>query len=543
MRIAQITPGMIEIPPKTWGAVEKIIWQYKLKLERLGHTVDIKYLDEVNEGDYDVVHIHMANLALMAYDKGLKYVFTLHDHHTYEYGKVSRLYQDNLRAMKLAELAIVPAEYLISYFEDVPVYLPHGVDLDMFKPDPSIVKSGLLCVGNNGLAGNSGIDRKGFLPAISASRMRHMPISIYGPRVVNEEFFAIHSDAVIDSVTLAYDKSNEELVKAYQKAKILIHATSIEAGHPPLTILEAMACGTPVIGSYMGKNVLYANCEIDRDNPISIAKAIEFVLENYEAVVNWYLLKSKQYAWELIVDRLNDLFYELRKPVEESIVKEAPVQKQESTMFSQSDDLYKKTKPLLIENLPTVNNINVTYLSGAKVEILGNKKVDYMVDFTADGNSIHKQSITNNMWVSPNRKWYTPWRIYVKGSDGSNEVYDFNITGKRALIVFDSCALGDTIAWIPYVEEFRKKYECKITLACFWDELFSSKYPEITFIPINSPIPMDTYVQYIINWQAGDLQHNPVDVRTLPLQQVATNVLGLEYVEMRPEIDMYPKTK
>ena len=44
MKIAQITPGNMEIPPKGWGAIERVIWEYKLGLEKHGHQVDIKYL-------------------------------------------------------------------------------------------------------------------------------------------------------------------------------------------------------------------------------------------------------------------------------------------------------------------------------------------------------------------------------------------------------------------------------------------------------------------------------------------------------------------
>jgi hypothetical protein len=29
MKITQVTPGLITIPPNGWGAVEKIIWNYQ----------------------------------------------------------------------------------------------------------------------------------------------------------------------------------------------------------------------------------------------------------------------------------------------------------------------------------------------------------------------------------------------------------------------------------------------------------------------------------------------------------------------------------
>ena len=81
MRICQVTPGNMEIPPKGWGAIEKIIWDYKLALEHRDHQVDILYLDTLTEGGlsiqnkYDVIHIHMANLAIQAKNNSIPYIF------------------------------------------------------------------------------------------------------------------------------------------------------------------------------------------------------------------------------------------------------------------------------------------------------------------------------------------------------------------------------------------------------------------------------------------------------------------------------------
>ena len=100
MRIAQITPGNIPIPPVGWGAVEKIIWEYTKVLRSLGHEVEILYTDDVRPGEWDVVHVHMANLALLLRDRGIPYVFSHHDHHAYHFGKDSDVYKQNLEAIK-----------------------------------------------------------------------------------------------------------------------------------------------------------------------------------------------------------------------------------------------------------------------------------------------------------------------------------------------------------------------------------------------------------------------------------------------------------
>ena len=65
MKIALIGPGIMEIPPNGWGAVEMLIWDYTNILRDLGHRVEIintpdreliKF--EVQHGRYDIVHLH-----------------------------------------------------------------------------------------------------------------------------------------------------------------------------------------------------------------------------------------------------------------------------------------------------------------------------------------------------------------------------------------------------------------------------------------------------------------------------------------------------
>jgi len=38
----------------------------------------------------------------------------------------------------------------------------------------------------------------------------------------------------------------------------------------------------------------------------------------------------------------------------------------------------------------------------------------------------------------------------------------FNAEGKRVYIAMDSKALGDSLAWIPYVQEFKKQHKCEV---------------------------------------------------------------------------------
>lgn len=65
MKIALIGPGIMEIPPPRWGAVEMIIWDIHNILKEAGHEVNIVntpdknlIINYINSNNYDVVHLH-----------------------------------------------------------------------------------------------------------------------------------------------------------------------------------------------------------------------------------------------------------------------------------------------------------------------------------------------------------------------------------------------------------------------------------------------------------------------------------------------------
>lgn len=65
MKIALIGPGIMPIPPKGWGAVEILLWDYYQELSKVGHDVVIintprlyEIVEIVNSGGFDFVHLH-----------------------------------------------------------------------------------------------------------------------------------------------------------------------------------------------------------------------------------------------------------------------------------------------------------------------------------------------------------------------------------------------------------------------------------------------------------------------------------------------------
>jgi len=109
------------------------------------------------------------------------------------------------------------------------------------------------------------------------------------------------------------------------------------------------------------------------------------------------------------------------------------------------------------------------------------------------------------------------------------------------LINFDSSSLGDTIAWIPYCLEFQKKHNCHVIVCTFKNFLFEESYPELEFVQPGTAIG-DIHGMYRLGW-FYNTDKEPTLPNTIPLQQSASNILGLEYKEITARISFIEKER
>lgn len=534
LRIVQVTPGMIPIPPNGWGAVEKIIWNYKLQLEKLGHRVDVKYVNEV-DGFEDVVHVHIANLALDLAKRGIPYIFSLHDHHVVHYGRGSFNYNQNLEAIKKSVISITHAEFLVNYFEETDklFFLPHGVDTEYFKPDNrEKTEHKLLCLANNGLAGDSSYDRKGFLYAIEAAKALNLPITVAGPEN-NLEFFKHYPEhAKYEKLTLRCDSPKEDdILELYRSHTIFLHPSMLEAGHPNLTLLEAVSSGIPVVGTYEGTKKIPGLIKIKRDVNSVISGIVE-ASERYSDLILEIQETRKEYDWQNITNRLYKMYESVKsihRNYTDDSTREAYIKAYEDTKIKHKDS---------IEHV----NFNIHFVDGPFLELTGNSDKKYKVQFfDENGRLEYENEVKCNMWTRLNRKYFTKWSVKV--FEGNKQVYDYSLDfkGKRVYIAIDSKALGDTLAWFPYVEEFRKKHDCQVVCSTFHNHFFEKTYPEIQFIKPGETAH-NIIAKYLVGW-FYNTDMEPELPNTIPLQKAAPNILGLEYKEIAPKIHFVPSKR
>jgi autotransporter strand-loop-strand O-heptosyltransferase len=188
------------------------------------------------------------------------------------------------------------------------------------------------------------------------------------------------------------------------------------------------------------------------------------------------------------------------------------------------------------------NKVHYHFVRGPFVEIKGLKKADYIVEFIDKQTDkvLFKSTIGNNCWCKCNIEYFVNWKIVIYENGKIWAEYDYDSTDKRVYVALDSRALGDTLAWFPYLEEFRKKHNCKLVASTFMNDFFSTEYPNIEFIK-----PGDTaanlYAMYAIGLYYNDddsinLFKNPIDPKSVTLQKMCSDILGLEYKEIKPKL-------
>lgn len=175
---------------------------------------------------------------------------------------------------------------------------------------------------------------------------------------------------------------------------------------------------------------------------------------------------------------------------------------------------------------------NFNYVNGLYFELLSDEGHNdtYDVQFIdrANYDVIHTCEMQVMTWVKLNRKYLSDIKIVVKFKDAI--LLELNvlelIRGKRVFISFESKSLGDTLAWMPVCEQFRKEYNCEVIVSTFMNQLFESKYPEIKFV--GRGVVVDNIIAMLeIGW-FYDKDKEPIHPATIPLQQSAKNILCIK---------------
>ncbi|MCG2829229.1 glycosyltransferase family 4 protein [Methanothermobacter sp. K4] len=367
MKLLIVTPYF---PPKT-GEVEHYTYNISLKLLERGHDVNVittgtggvkeEILDGImvrrlktknflsntpldihlvhfisrilKEENFDIINAHMpvpfyADMsAIVSKRAGVPFVLTYHNDVVKNRGPlslISSLYNHTLLQITLraADRIITPSPYvynesdIMKEFSKKLVLIPPGVDPELYSPSEgsAMIEYGLnkesksiLFVGSM----NRGHTHKGveiLLKAFSRIESDETYLILAGTGDMIPEYKKIAESLGIGDRTIFTGFINEEsLIELYRLSSLLVLPTISVAEGFGMVLIEANACGTPVIGSEVG-GIKYVVRDgetgilVPPGDPVALANAITRLLDNEELAAkmgsNGRKMVMKNYTWD-----------------------------------------------------------------------------------------------------------------------------------------------------------------------------------------------------------------------------------------------------
>ena len=267
-------------------------------------------------------------------------------------------------------------------------------------------------------------------------------------------------------------------------------------------------------------------------NPLVLREAISYGKPILARNLSQYKDMFAMYITNIIPD---SIVKQIRDMLTSPTIYPIPTNNLPMSFAKNNMDLYEHAMSV-IPHKNKIKDYNITHHFVGKpfLEITGTSKSDFTVEFYDEQKLVHHDTIKCNHWIKLNRQYYTNWEIIVYKDGVEVFHYNMNLNNRRVYISFESSSLGDTIAWMPYVEEFQKKHNCKLIVSTFKNFLFEKEYPELEFVAPGTTVD-NIYAMYRIGW-FYDVNREPVLPNSIPLQQTATNILGLTYKEIKPRV-------
>lgn len=295
----------------------------------------------------------------------------------------------------------------------------------------------------------------------------------------------------------------------------------------------------------------------ERDNVSTFMKASDVFMFNSTWECNPLVLREAASFGLKIISRnlpqYMDMFTNYISPIDEDILKTKSILLSLVNKDTKYDVPSGQSEKFAIDHLNFYKKVNINQFNKLSKTESKIKIIQYFVNqpyleikglsssffdikfFDEQGICHYENRLRVNHWCKLNREYFTKWNTKIW--ENGELIYDkiLNYEGQRVFISFDSSSLGDTIAWIPYVLEFKKKHKCHVIVSTHKNFLFEKSYPELEFVKPGSTVN-NIHGMYTIGWFFNE-NKEPQKPNTIPLQKTATNILGLEYHELKPKIE------
>ncbi len=283
-------------------------------------------------------------------------------------------------------------------------------------------------------------------------------------------------------------------------------------------------------------------------NPLVLREALSYKLPTFSRILKQYGEMYSNYVNELTEDCDTN-----------SNIIATSLLKLDSPLFSQKEyNLKNIPNNFKEEHLRAYNRIleqekvhritkkvtlkaRLEYKSGLKLHLDELSEGSWRVEFWDNQDLVHStDNLKRGHWYGPNRQWHTDWEVKVFCDNVLADTYKWDLNGKEVLVVFDSSSLGDTIAWMGQMENFKKEYTLKkLYVKTFKNWLFDRKWYKDQGIELVDKVHKKAEIIYNVgvyftNDKPWDRNKHKYDCRKIPLAKVAADRLGILYKENRP---------
>ncbi len=327
MKIIQVNPGPIPIPPTNYGAIERHIYYLYNNLKKIGVDVKIvnanppgsqyksiiKILKDLRREDFDLVHTHgsfVSGIVSPLYPS----VFTSHTPAWVSEKDIrdhwGMLWETMAVKTSRGVIALTPQiEKEMERFKPKKIrVIPNGVDCNKYHPDFS-KRTGKRIVSVGKI-----VPHKNFHVLAKATKNTNYEVIFIG-KPENREYINLLKK-INPKIKFMFNVSDEELINVLSTSDLYVHPSKKEA--LSIAVLEAMACGLPILGSEMcqfqvveGTNGFIVKKEEDYE------KMIRYMMEDKSLLIKMgkesRKLAEQNYDWPVIAEKVKEYYQEIIK--------------------------------------------------------------------------------------------------------------------------------------------------------------------------------------------------------------------------------------
>lgn len=244
--------------------------------------------------------------------------------------------------------------------------------------------------------------------------------------------------------------------------------------------------------------------------------------------------QQKQQLQSLAIDK--HVAMSLSTPPASEIVQDKPISI--DALTREMGETYAKVNVNATPSIPGIDGIRFDFRCGLRLQVPHGAEKTYLVRVWDSDSGLVVANLTMKAGDVYQAKRFYYRRYFIRVWDAAKShdsvplmEHHFNLKDRVVVIRMPVETIGDTLAWFPAVEAFRKKHECKlyVSVSKHMRKLLEPAYPELTFINNGDEMSINAYAQYQIGIEMdGEGLLSPYDWRIHPLAYVSYHILGLD---------------